>query len=206
MIYLKNSKGISLIEVLITLLVMSVGMLGVLGLQVNAKRVNYDATQRTLAAGLVQNMVERMRANPGDAGNLSAGVAADITLDSYVTPSGGLGGSVIVAEPTACSSSSPCTGQELAARDLWEWEQSIDGVSETRTDSNNNSLSTGGLVNPTACITHSSGTVTVTIAWYGSMAMTNPAGNTCGVGLSRYDTDDVRRQTFSITTFIDNTL
>lgn len=186
-----------MIEVLVTLVIIAIGFLGVLNLQINAKRVGYDATQRTIASSLVQDMLERMRANTN-------------SLASYATAGNGLGGTTITSEPSPdCSSSgNACGAAQLAAHDLWEWEQTIDGISETRTDSGGTNLNTGGIVSPTACIAHSavSGTVTITVAWYGSMEMVNPTASSCGSGLGRYGTNDAHRQIFTLSTFIDDSI
>jgi len=42
----KLRRGFGMIEVLITLLVLSVGVLGVIGMQVSTKKANYEAIQR----------------------------------------------------------------------------------------------------------------------------------------------------------------
>ncbi len=183
-----HQKGATLIEVLISLVIMSVGMLGVASLQLNAKRVNYDSVQRTLAANVVLDMVEKMRTNKN-------------ALDSYVTS--GVGGQSI-STPTSChGSSTSCTSTDLAAYDLWMWERTIDGLAETATNGST-TLSVGGLVSPTGCITHNAGQVTISVAWYGSIEMSNPTANTCGEGLGKYGDDDERRQLFTLTTYIDN--
>ncbi len=55
--------------------VLSIGILGVAGLQVTAKRSNFEATQRATAAALAQDIVERMRSNSEQLGTYTdAGV------------------------------------------------------------------------------------------------------------------------------------
>jgi type IV pilus assembly protein PilV len=53
----------TLIEVLVTLVIMSVGLLGVAALQLTTVRNNYDAFVRSQAAMLASDMLDRMRAN-----------------------------------------------------------------------------------------------------------------------------------------------
>ncbi len=59
----KRQQGFSLFEVLIALLVLSVGLLGLANLQGQSISSSYNAHLRTQATSLAQSMVDRMRAN-----------------------------------------------------------------------------------------------------------------------------------------------
>ncbi len=66
MIYRKESSaGFSLIEVLVALLIFSLGLIGLAGLLVMSTQANNGALIRTQATFLAQNMADRMRANIG---------------------------------------------------------------------------------------------------------------------------------------------
>jgi type IV pilus assembly protein PilV len=182
-------RGFSLIEVLVSTLVVSVSVLGMASVQVTAKRVGHEAVQRTSATSLTMDLIERMRSNPQ-------------ALSSYVTT--GIGGGSITVEPTPdCSDdgTNGCTFAELAAHDLWEWEQAIDGISETRLVGGD-PVSVGGLLNPTACVAANGGEVAVSLAWEGYQSISNPTSDTCGSGLDKYGTEDSKRQVLSMITFI----
>jgi type IV pilus assembly protein PilV len=56
-------RGMTLVEVLVTLLIISVGLLGVGALQLTSLRNNYDAFVRSQAAVLSSEIIDRMRAN-----------------------------------------------------------------------------------------------------------------------------------------------
>jgi len=185
-----RSKGVGLIEVLVAVPVLSVGVIGVAGLQLNAKRSGYEAVQRSIASALVQDILERIRGN-------------NAVIAAYVTAANGLGGGSIAVEPAprCISSATACSATQLAAHDLWEWEQAIDGVAEMR-----GLQTTGGIASPTACIANNAGVVTVSIAWLGVRDMTNPVANACGAGLGRYGNNDARRQLLTITTFVTSSL
>lgn len=58
-----RSDGMTLIEVLVTLVIISVGLLGVAALQLTTVRNNHDSFVRTQAATLASDMLDRMRAN-----------------------------------------------------------------------------------------------------------------------------------------------
>jgi len=59
-----KQSGVSLLEVLIAVLVLSVGLLGIAGLQTANLRNTQSAHQRTVAVLLATSMGERIRANP----------------------------------------------------------------------------------------------------------------------------------------------
>lgn len=63
----RHSGGMTLIEVLVTMVIMSVGLLGVAAMQLATVRNNSDAFVRSTAAVLAADMLDRMRANRGDA-------------------------------------------------------------------------------------------------------------------------------------------
>lgn len=105
---MNKQKGITLIEVLITLLVTTVGLLGLAALQLNALQATADSGQRSQAVWLMQDLVERMRANPK---------ASDANYRQTVT---------CTTQPQQCAptpgnaSSTICTAEQMAYFDLWE--------------------------------------------------------------------------------------
>ena len=58
-----NQRGTTLIETLVALLVLSIGLLGVAALQVNALQNNQMAHVRSQASVLAYDLADRMRAN-----------------------------------------------------------------------------------------------------------------------------------------------
>ena len=56
-------RGATLVEVLVALLVLSIGLLGVAALQVNALQTNQGAHVRSQASVLAYDIADRMRAN-----------------------------------------------------------------------------------------------------------------------------------------------
>lgn len=184
-------RGFSLMEALVTVLVISIGLLGVAGLQAAAKKANYEAVQRTTATLLAQDMIERLRAN---AGELDEFAGKTVTGNTLTEPS------------PVCNTANPCKPAQLAAHDLWEWEQMLYGATERQAGSTTSAGYTGGLVEPTGCIAGPAGggvgTYTVTIAWHGSAAGANPTTNTCGESATRYGTDNAYRRVLTLDVFI----
>ena len=92
-----SARGFSLIEALVSLVVLSIGLLGVAGLQLASLRSNQGAALRSQATFLAYDIIDRMRANRGAA---LAG-AYDIALGA-----------------------SPVAGT-VAGNDLTQWKQEI---------------------------------------------------------------------------------
>ncbi|MDY0068184.1 MAG: type IV pilus modification protein PilV [Steroidobacteraceae bacterium] len=100
-----TSRGFSMVEALVALVVLGVGMLGIAGLYVTTLRTSSSAISRMQAVNLASDLGDRIRANR-TAGAAYAGDAAE-------------NGDGCVGASAACSA------QELAAHDLYVWEQQI---------------------------------------------------------------------------------
>lgn len=179
-----REQGLGLIEVLVALLVFSVGMLGMASTQIEAKKASHEATQRTLATSFARDIVERMRANPK-------------ALPSYIVTE--LGSSTVDMS-TNCSLSS-CSPAVLAKRDLYEWNELLLGASQ-RVTSHGLTSYAGGLVDARACITVASGEVTVALAWRGFRPMQNSTGSSCGQSSGLYGPSHEWRRLLFFSTYI----
>ena len=62
-----GAAGFTLIEVLVTLLIIAIGLLGLGALQVNTMNDQFEANQRAYATWLVDDMASRIRSNNADA-------------------------------------------------------------------------------------------------------------------------------------------
>jgi len=184
------NNGFSLIELLVAVVVFSVGLLAVAGLQTVSKSANFEGLQRTTASHLAYGVLEDMRSN----GN---GIAT-------YTAAAPLGGGSIAAEPLPnCKSiAAQCGPAQKAAHDLWFWETVIDGNQAVGAEG-----SGGGLVSPTVCIGgpagNGAGIYTVTIAWRGVVAMTGGNADPCGAGSGLYGDNDEFRRLLTVSTYID---
>lgn len=101
MIIGKTMKGFSLVEVLIALIVMSVGMLGIAGLYVQSMQAGRTSMLRHHAVTLAGDIADRIRANP------TAGAA-------YVATTG--------ADNNCIAAGTDCTAAEMAAQDILTWQ------------------------------------------------------------------------------------
>jgi len=183
--------GFSLIELLVALIVFSVGLLAVAGLQTVSKQSNFEALQRTSGSQIAHGLLEDMRVN-GDAMNV------------YLA-AGEMGGGARGGEPAPnCKGASVCNAAQKAAHDLWFWEQVLDGNLEM-----NGNTGAGGLVLPTLCINGPAGGVAgvyiVTIVWRGSASMSNGNASVCGTAGGNYGDNNEFRRIMQIPTYIDPT-
>jgi type IV pilus assembly protein PilV len=73
-----HQSGMSLIEILVAIVILSVGLLGLVALQAKALRNNQSSFERTSAVVLTYSIADRMRANPTQftAGNYAIAVGA----------------------------------------------------------------------------------------------------------------------------------
>jgi type IV pilus assembly protein PilV len=101
-----RSNGITMIEALVALVVISVGMLGVAGLYLASLQAGRSANLRVQAVNLASEMADRIRANRNAKG---AYVLAAGTLPSAVT----------------CSGTTDCTPASLAQSDQNIWVTAI---------------------------------------------------------------------------------
>lgn len=195
----RKNQGFTMIEVLVSVVIFSIGLIGVARLQVVAKQSNYDAVQRVTATTIAQDLISRMRANSS-------------ALSTYVENDGALqivyNDAMATPNPT-CTGASTCTDQQLATKDLWDIKQDMLGIAEQ--DSNGNAV--GGISTPTLCISAvddagnvlddgGSGIYTVAIAWRGKAALSNPTLNTCGQGTGLYGSSNEYRRLLVMSTFI----
>lgn len=185
-----RQQGVGMIEVLISTLLLSIGILNIAGLQTVAKKSNYTAIQRTSATILARDIVEKMRANP-------------VSLDRYLTDA--VGNASLDQPGTTCTAATRCNPLQLAAYDLWLWEDIMDGASESRAIDGVNT-ETGGLSEPTGCITGpvagGAGVYTVSIVWRGLTELANVSANTCGVGNGKYGANEEFRRLLTFDTYI----
>lgn len=150
-----RSRGFSLIEVLVTIAILMIGLLGLAALQANATVAELEAYQRSQALVLVQDMADRIAANKSNA-------------DAYKRDDIGL---------TVIPSCAALTG---AALDLCEWNNKLVGAAEVTAGGGR----VGAMIGARGCITEPTPNYyMVTIAWQGmSAAGTSTPGAVCGAG------------------------
>ena len=182
-----HARGTSLIEVLVTLMILAFGLLGVAALQSKIGVAEMESYQRAQALMALTQMTERMTANSSLAAN-------------YVTaPSVGTGD----AEPATC------TGIAIGPnRDLCEWSNTLKGAAEL-----SGANKVGGMQGAVGCVTQlqaanpalgacQAGIYQVAVAWQGMAPTTVPV---LACGANSFGANDAYRRVISATVSVGTT-
>lgn len=173
---LDHSRGFSMIEVLVTIVILSVGLLGVAALMVQSQHVEYESYQRGQALLLVEDMAQRIINNRTD---VASYVQASAIPDSQTTED--------------CTALGTPTAVQV---DICEWQNGLRGAAYQEAGA---ALSTH-LTNARGCITQVAGLTgvyIVEVVWAGRTSLGAPLTN-CGKG-EVSDNDGFRR---SVTTTV----
>jgi len=103
----RHNRGFTLLEVMVALLVMSIGLLGIAKMMVLSARANDSAYMRSQATALAYTILDAMRANRPSA-----------IAQGYDT-------AVVVPAAQACTVAAPCTSGQTAQNDTFLWNQSL---------------------------------------------------------------------------------
>ena len=99
----QRQRGFTLLESLISLVVLSIGMLGIAALYVEGLRAGRTAVYRTTAVNLAADLMDRIRANRGATVAYAGGAALNNCVNQ----------------------ANDCTPAEMAQHDLQLWENEI---------------------------------------------------------------------------------
>jgi len=112
-----NQTGIGLVEVIVALLLLSIGVLGFSMLQIRAMEASLDASKRIQAMNLARDLSERMRANKQGLSKFTVGEDDNEKIvDAYTNA---LDGKYYLTSYSAqCANTSKCTSAEFAEEDV----------------------------------------------------------------------------------------
>jgi len=110
---LRRAHGVTLIEVLVTMVITAVGLLGLAGMQVRGLSIQKDAHGRALATQLALDLADRMRSNTGAVANYA--FTTPYPTGAYTAP----------AAPDCVTAT--CTAVQQAQFDLGEWMGRVNG-------------------------------------------------------------------------------
>lgn len=139
-----NIKGFSMIEVLVTILILMIGLLGLAGLQTRALTAQMESYQRGQALFLLRDMADRINANRMNA-------------SSYVGFTLGTG-----------TANCPNTGNLKVDEDLCDWHNALLGSAEKQ-----NATNVGAMIGARGCVYQSPTNVgdppsyVIVVAWQG---------------------------------------
>lgn len=172
-----DQRGTSLVEILVTMVILSFGLLGIAVFHVKAQVASLESYQRAQAIILLEDMHARISATPLQA-----------TFYKTDTPLG------------TGDTDGDCSGKAVgSARDRCEWSVALRGAAEAKADG----TKVGGMIGARGCIDEiqapifkdancRQGVYLVTVAWQG-MHTTRKPGQACGNGLYGAETAGLRR-------------
>ncbi len=174
-----------MIEVLVALIIITVGLLGLANLQGKAQKAELEAYQRAQALILLQDIVSRIKSNRQAAGCYA------ITDAANGAPALGTGNGVTYA----CAAFGTTESRLVADADMAAWDNLLKGAAETSGGSN-----VGAMIGARGCVSFDGATqiYTASVAWQG-LSDTVAPGNRCGQ--NAYGAETKRRvvsQTFRI--------
>lgn len=149
----RHQAGVSLIEVLVTIVILAFGLLGLAGLQSKMQLADVESYQRAQAIVLLQEMVDRVSTNRGDASSYVAAGALGTGDD----------------QPASCSGLAEDATR--STHDLCEWSNGLKGAAEQKA-----SVNVGAMINAKGCIIQiqppnvalcEPGVYRVTVTWQG---------------------------------------
>ena len=147
--FLKQYAGFTLMEVLIALAVLSIGLLGMAGMQLYSMKSSHNAYLQSQASYFAYDLIDKMRANPVGFNNGNY----DTTMSA----------GPVTAPPDCQSTTSTCSPDQLAIFELAQWKCSLGSYEN---DSNCGALSmTSILPNGDGEVARNGDDVTVTIQW-----------------------------------------
>lgn len=158
-----NQRGFALFEALISLLIISLGLLGLAGLHVRLTSLELESYQRSQALVLVRDMAARMENNWKQIATYA--ISTDDPTSKFIGADG-------EALPTGCVRTfatvpdSAAQANNIAVCDLNDWAQSLQGDA-----SGGNAI----LLNPRACIAAvSASQYMITVTWTGVNSTVEP--------------------------------
>jgi type IV pilus assembly protein PilV len=184
--------GATLIEILVTLVVIALGLLGLGAFQMRTQQMGLEAYNRAQALVLLEAIVNRINANRQTAPCYAITTAAGTPYLGYadvnhVGPINCAGFGDVNTQQLAVNDLTEWNTQQLAVNDLTEWDQVLQGAREAV-----GLTATGGALGARGCIIFDAVTTTYTVAvaWQG---MTETVAPTVACGNNRYGTETRRR-------------
>lgn len=149
-------RGASMIEVLVTLVIIAFGLLGMAGLQARLQVSEIESYQRSQALLLLNDIANRMTTNRA-------------AVNNYV-------GATVYGAGMTC----PTSTTTMKDRDLRDWCQALQGAAET-TGTGPDLAKKGAMIGGRGCIVKSGSDYVVTVVWQGLTPISAPPDAvTCG--------------------------
>ncbi|HEY5789927.1 MAG TPA: type IV pilus modification protein PilV [Gammaproteobacteria bacterium] len=177
-----RTAGFTLLEVLVSLLILVIGLLGLIGMQAHAQIAAFESYQRGQALIIVQDMADRLSTNRGAAACYDLATVGATYL-----------GTGYAGTPVCAAAAGTAATRAVADADLQAWNNALQGAAEVSGGAN-----IGGLLGARGCITYTAATNSyrISVAWQGMAQTVAPtagdASATCGLNL--YGAETQRRE------------
>lgn len=159
----RSQAGATLVEVLVTMVILAIGLLGLVALQARVQILQAEAYQRAQALMLLKDMAGRIANNRNNA-------------DDYVT-----GPDAPVGVGIAC----PAPGATRQSADIAQWCQALQGAAESL-----GGTAVGAMVGGRGCVEDlDNGRFLVTVAWQGLAPISAPP-DSVACAATEYDGGD----------------
>jgi type IV pilus assembly protein PilV len=187
-----------MIEVLVTLVILMIGLLGIAGLMAQGQRSSFEAYQRQQALALANDMAERIKANRPGVDNTAVATTYSAAVP-IATPAGtGTRFTALVGGTVTNCATSNCTTSDAVQFDAALWDGVLVGAASETNRADGAAL--GPLLRARGCIEALAGatacpapggppasrqvTYRISVAWQGNYsAGAAPTASTCGTGL-----------------------
>jgi len=157
-------SGFTMIEVLVSIVIIAVGLLGLAGIQARAQQAELESYQRAQALILLQDMVDRINAN-----RKTAGCYAFTPLPDNGSAFAGTG----AAAPTCAGAFGTTQTRAQADADLLAWHNLLVGAAESL-----GANQVGAMIGARGCVsldtTVNPNIYRVSVAWQGMTPTVNP--------------------------------
>lgn len=196
-----RQRGFTMIEVLVSLLIIVLGLLGLAGMQARMQAAEFESYQRTQALILLYDIVDRINVNR-ETGSCFAVTTSAATGEPYVGPADDPNSVNNIACAAALAAQNAMADAAFA-----EWRDALRGAAETK-----GGLSVGAMIGARGCVNYNAaseildpasgiaqpgtGIYTVSVAWQGTVetsAPKNADGTTINCANGQYGPETRRR-------------
>ncbi len=174
-------RGFTLLEVLISLLILLIGLLGIAVLMLKGQRASFEGYQRQQALAMAQEMAEKIRSNQRAAASYVTGTTEGPNMPGR----GGLLTAYQALSDAGKCLTADCDAAHIAQNHLATWDGVLVGASETKDAATNR---VGGIIGARGCVERPDAAQPifwVSVAWQGEGDTVAPdaTASACGAGL-----------------------
>lgn len=153
---LRRTKGFTLVEILVSMVILAIGLLGLASMQLIALKDNQDAYLYSQATALASDMSDRVRVN-------ASGWTGTLPTDAAATAA------TATCNNTCNAVASPCTPAQMALRDYCVWKNDAKDKIGTLTAA---TVQVSPVTGSTQCATTGGAARCITLTWTGSKQTT----------------------------------